>query len=136
MNDDIVLLSTTASESGAANEAGFAYHAAQAEIQGPSALSMFMAVIQPGEQIPPHVHPEGTETLLYVLSGTVEHRYGRRMDKSMRNQAGDFLFIPGGVPHQPVNLSASEPVRAIVACNFDLGIEGNSTPYTASADEQ
>ncbi len=47
----------------------------------------------------------------------------------MVNRAGDFIFIPGSVPHQPINLSASEPVRAIVACNFDLNVEGHSIPY-------
>jgi hypothetical protein len=33
------------------------------------------------------------------------------------NRAGDFLFIPPGVPHQPTNLSATEPAIAIVARN-------------------
>jgi uncharacterized RmlC-like cupin family protein len=35
----------------------------------------------------------------------------------MTNQAGDFLYIPAGLPHQPVNLSETEPVKAIVARN-------------------
>jgi uncharacterized RmlC-like cupin family protein len=33
------------------------------------------------------------------------------------NEPGDFLFIPGGVPHQPRNLSDTEPARALVARN-------------------
>jgi uncharacterized RmlC-like cupin family protein len=33
------------------------------------------------------------------------------------NRAGDFLFIPPGVPHQPINVSATEPAIAIVARN-------------------
>lgn len=129
MDDDIVLLSTAGSESVDASAVAFSYHAAAAKMKRPGSLFMYLAIIQPGENIPPHGHPEGTETILYVLSGNVEHRYGRRLDKSMLNQPGDFVYIPGGVPHQPVNLSAVEPVRAIVACNFDLGIEGNSIPY-------
>jgi len=129
MDDDIVLLSTGGSEGAGSRQAAFSYHAAAGHLKRPGSLFMYMAVIQPGENIPPHAHPEGTETILYVLSGNVEHRYGRGMDKSMLNQPGDFVYIPGGVPHQPVNLSSSEPVRAIVACNFDLGIEGNSIPY-------
>jgi uncharacterized RmlC-like cupin family protein len=32
-------------------------------------------------------------------------------------EAGDFIFIPADVPHQPVNLSDSEPAHAIVARN-------------------
>jgi uncharacterized RmlC-like cupin family protein len=33
------------------------------------------------------------------------------------NEAGDFIFIPPDVPHQPVNLSNTEPAIAIVARN-------------------
>jgi hypothetical protein len=33
------------------------------------------------------------------------------------NQTGDFLFIPAGITHMPVNLSASEAAIAIVARN-------------------
>lgn len=134
MDDDIVLLSTGGGKSAENDEAAFSYHAAAGNMKRPGSLFMYMAVIQPGENIPPHAHPEGTETILYVLSGNVEHRYGRRMDKSMLNQPGDFVYIPGGIPHQPVNLSSSEPVRAVVACNFDLGVASNSIPY--SGDEK
>ena len=35
----------------------------------------------------------------------------------MINQTGDFLFIPAGLIHMPVNLSASEAAIAIVARN-------------------
>lgn len=29
----------------------------------------------------------------------------------------DFLFVPGGVPHEAINLSATEPARAVIARN-------------------
>ena len=36
----------------------------------------------------------------------------------MINEARDFIFIPADVvPHQPVNLSDTEPAHAIVARN-------------------
>ena len=35
----------------------------------------------------------------------------------LRNEAGDFLYIPPGVPHQPTNLSDSEPAQALVSRN-------------------
>ncbi|CAN7562133.1 cupin domain-containing protein [Trinickia sp. LjRoot230] len=135
-DDDIVLLSTAGrndahAEAGAPGEA-FSYQAAAGYMKRPGSLFMYMAVIAPGETIPPHLHPAGTETILYVLSGNVEHRYGRAMQKSMLNQPGDFVYIPGNVPHQPVNLSATEPVKAIVACNFDLNVKTNSIPYANS----
>jgi len=33
-------------------------------------------------------------------------------------EKGDFLFIPPGVPHQPINLSDTEPALAIVSRNI------------------
>jgi uncharacterized RmlC-like cupin family protein len=33
------------------------------------------------------------------------------------NVAGDFIFIPPDVPHQPFNLSDTEPAIAIVTRN-------------------
>ena len=35
----------------------------------------------------------------------------------MINQTGDFIFIPAGLIHMPVNLSANEEAIAIVARN-------------------
>ncbi|ODV43937.1 cupin [Cupriavidus sp. UYMMa02A] len=80
------------------------------------ALSMSIVVVPPGGHAEPHVH-RGYETGLYVLEGRVETRYGPGLRQSVVTEAGDFLFIPPGVPHQPFNLSATEPARAIVARN-------------------
>jgi uncharacterized RmlC-like cupin family protein len=54
---------------------------------------------------------------VYLLQGRVETRYGEGLKKSVVNQAGDFIFIPPDVPHQPFNLSGTEPAIAIVARN-------------------
>ncbi len=43
--------------------------------------------------------------------------YGEGLTKSIVNEAGDFLYIPPGVPHQPTNLSDSEPAQALVSRN-------------------
>lgn len=83
---------------------------------GANHLSMNLVVIPPGGAAQPHVH-RGYETAIYLLSGRVETRYGPGLRKSVINEAGDFIFIPADVPHQPVNLSATEPARAIVARN-------------------
>jgi len=45
------------------------------------------------------------------------------------SETGDFLFIPAGVPHEAINLSTSEPARAIVARN-DPAEQDNVVPYT------
>jgi uncharacterized RmlC-like cupin family protein len=86
------------------------------ETTGAKHLSMNIVVIPPGGAAKPHIH-RGYETAIYILSGRVETKYGPGLSKSTINEAGDFLFIPADLPHQPVNLSATEPARAVVARN-------------------
>lgn len=83
---------------------------------GSKHLSMNMVIIPPGGAAQPHVH-RGYETAIYLLSGRVETRYGPGLSNSIIHEAGDFIFIPADVPHQPVNLSATEPAHALVARN-------------------
>ena len=83
---------------------------------GARALSMNIVVIPPGGSAEPHFHA-GFESAVFVLEGRVETRYGPGLEKSVITEAGDFLFIPADVPHQPVNLSKSEAARAIVVRN-------------------
>jgi uncharacterized RmlC-like cupin family protein len=83
---------------------------------GATGLSMNLVVIPPAAKAEPHFH-KGFETAIYMLQGRVETRYGENLAKSVVNEAGDFIFIPAGVPHQPVNLSETEPALAIVARN-------------------
>ncbi len=83
---------------------------------GARGLSMNRVVIPPGARAEPHRHV-GSESAIYLMQGTVETRYGERLEQRVVNRAGDFLFIPPGVPHQPINLSATEPAIAIVARN-------------------
>lgn len=81
---------------------------------GSKTLSLLKVVIPPGAAADAHVH-KGFESAIYVVQGRVETRYGEGLRKSVTNQAGDFIFIPPDVPHQPYNLSDTEPVIAIVA---------------------
>lgn len=83
---------------------------------GAKHLSMNIVVIPPGGAAQPHVH-RGYETAIYLLRGRVETRYGPGLRHSVIHEAGDFIFIPADVPHQPVNLSATEPAHALVARN-------------------
>ena len=53
--------------------------------------------------------------MLYILAGRVRHEYGPALESSVENQAGDFIFIEPGVPHEVFNLSDTEPVVAVVA---------------------
>ncbi|MXZ35429.1 MAG: cupin domain-containing protein [Acidobacteria bacterium] len=86
------------------------------ETSGARGISMSLVVIPPGGAAEPHYH-RGFETAIYMLEGSVETRYGKGLRQRVTHRPGDFLFIPPGVPHQPVNLSEREPARAIVARN-------------------
>jgi uncharacterized RmlC-like cupin family protein len=94
---------------------------------GARGLSMHMVVIPPGARAEPHAH-RGYETAIYVLEGRVETRYGDGLRSSVISEPGDFLFIPPGVPHEAINLSATEPARAIVSRN-DPAEQDNVVPY-------
>lgn len=94
---------------------------------GARGLSMHMVVIPPGARAEPHWH-EGYETAIYVLQGRVETRYGDDLSGSVVSEAGDFLFIPPNVPHEAINLSDTEPARAIVARN-DANEQERVIPY-------
>ena len=83
---------------------------------GATGLSLNMIVIPPGGAAEPHIH-QGYETAIYLLEGRVETRYGPGLRQSVINEAGDFIFIGPDTPHQPVNLSATEPAKALVARN-------------------
>lgn len=97
------------------------------ESVGARGLSMHLVVIPPGARAEPHVHC-GHETGIYVLEGRVETRYGPGLASSVVSEAGDFLFIPPGVPHEAVNLSPTEAARAIVARN-DAAEQEKVVPY-------
>jgi len=83
---------------------------------GANGLSMNLVIIPPGAAAEPHFH-KGFESAVYVLKGRVETRYGKDLKESVITEAGDFLFIPPNLPHQPVNLSQSEAAQAIVVRN-------------------
>jgi uncharacterized RmlC-like cupin family protein len=61
------------------------------------------------------VHHHGPlETVVYVLSGESQVRWGSRLEHEVDLEAGDFVFIPPYVPHQEINPSPDEPTQWIV----------------------
>ena len=78
------------------------------------ALSMNVATVPPGAIAYAHIH-DGFEVMLFILQGRVRHEYGPQLEYAVEHQAGDFIFIEPGVPHEVFNVSDSEPVVAVVA---------------------
>ena len=94
---------------------------------GAHALSMNVAVIPPGGVAAAHIHV-GFEVMLYILEGRVRHAYGEELAERVDHEAGDFIFIAPGVPHEVFNLSDTEPVVAVVA-RSDASEWQNIIPY-------
>jgi len=94
---------------------------------GATKLSMNVATIPPGGVAKAHIHV-GFELMLYIMQGRVRHEYGEKLANVVDNQAGDFIFIEPGVPHEVFNLSDTEPVVAVVA-RSDADEWQNIVPY-------
>lgn len=104
-------------------QGGEAYHGKQdldyvpgvsARTAGSRGICMLLTTIPPGASATAHLHRDH-ETAIYMLSGEVEMRFGQNLEQRLVARAGDFLYIPAGMPHQPANLSQSEPAVAVLA---------------------
>ena len=84
-----------------------------AESAGSEKLCMLIVTIPPGASARPHYH-EAHESAIFVLEGYSEMRHGPNLEHVMAIEAGDFCYIPAGVPHQPYN-PTDKPVRAVIA---------------------
>jgi uncharacterized RmlC-like cupin family protein len=77
-------------------------------------LCMHLVTIRPGGRAKAHLH-QNHETALYVLSGEAGMWYGENLSEQLTCRAGDFLYIPAGMPHLPYNASQTEPCTAVLA---------------------
>lgn len=67
-------------------------------------------VIKPGMRNPLHSHPN-CEELLFVVSGTCEHRLGEAL---LAMGPGSVIRIPRGVPHW-AKCTSSEPLVCVIS---------------------
>ena len=84
-----------------------------AESAGSKAICMHLLVMPPGAEAEPHYHASH-ETAIYMLEGAAEFRHGPNLEHHDRVKAGDFVYIPAGVPHQPFN-PTSEVAKALIS---------------------
>ena len=75
-------------------------------------LTLGIAEIKPGQKNPLHKHPN-CEEVIYMLSGSCEHRVG---DQKVILRPGDVLRIPANVPHD-ARVLGDEPMKSIVVYN-------------------
>lgn len=94
---------------------GFNYfEGISAQSAGSQGVCMHLLTIPPGGRAKAHMH-ESHETVIYVLSGECGMWYGENLAEYLVVRAGEFLYIPAGMPHLPANRSQTEPCSAVLA---------------------
>ena len=98
---------------------------------GTKNLSANIATIPPGGVAYAHIHVD-FEVILYIIEGRVRHEFGTGLKQVVENEAGDFIYIKPGVPHEVFNMSKTEPVVAFVA-RSSADEWDNIVPYDRNA---
>lgn len=80
---------------------------------GATGLSINVATVPPGAIAYAHIHA-GFEVMLFIVQGRVKHTFGEGLTEEVVNEAGDFIYIQPGVPHEVFNIG-DEPLVAFVA---------------------
>jgi uncharacterized RmlC-like cupin family protein len=80
---------------------------------GSKDLSINIATVPPGAIAYAHIH-DGFEVMLYIIQGKVKHTFGEGLTEEVINEAGDFIYIKPGVPHEVFNIGDG-PLVAMVA---------------------
>src|SRR5258708_21517336 len=94
---------------------GFSYFAGlSAQSVGSQGICMHLLTIPPGGRAKAHLH-ENHETAIYVISGEAEMWYGENFAEYLVVKAGEFLYIPAGMPHLPSNPSQTTACTAVIA---------------------
>jgi uncharacterized RmlC-like cupin family protein len=80
------------------------------------ATNIYMGIfrVPAGSRGRPHYH-DACESALYMLSGSIEIRWGDRLQESLQVDAGDMLYVPPRETHTVRNLSDAEPAQYVVA---------------------
>jgi uncharacterized RmlC-like cupin family protein len=85
-----------------------------AQSVGAERIHLELVRIGPDQAAKAHKH-QGHETAIYILSGKSGCWYGAALQHHLIAVAGDFLYIPADMPHQPYNLSDQENCVAVIA---------------------
>jgi uncharacterized RmlC-like cupin family protein len=112
MTDRCVLVRAGDAELG---RTGVTYAAGvSAATAGASGLCLQIASLPPGARASAHLHARH-ESAAYVVEGKVVLWFGERLEERIEGGAGDFIYIPPGVPHLVANLSDSQPAVTVLA---------------------
>jgi uncharacterized RmlC-like cupin family protein len=79
---------------------------------GSAHLSMAHGVVPPGAASTRHYHP--FETAVFIVAGRARSYFGARDEEWVDVEAGDFVYIPAGLPHKTANIGDG-PVAYVLA---------------------
>ena len=80
---------------------------------GSLGICMTLVTLPPGARAKTHFH-QGIETAVYVIEGETEMYFGERLGERLAARAGEYLYVPAGMPHLVLNRSGAI-CRAVVA---------------------
>ena len=98
---------------------------------GSTGIHLAIATIPAGCSSSPDYHVN-CESAIYVVKGKGRFMIGENLDKALRMEAGDFLYVPAEAVHQPVN-DGTEPLELIVARNTAVEIVVETEPGKTTA---
>jgi len=89
-------------------------------LTGATGIHLATATIPAGCASGAHVHLN-CESAIYVMHGHGKFMVGEKLDQAIEFGPGDYLFVPPGAPHQPVN-DGDETIEMVVARNAAVEI--------------
>lgn len=81
---------------------------------GASNIYMGVFKVPPMAQSRPHYHAD-CESAVYMLSGSLNVRWGERLEHALSLEPGDLVYVPPRETHLLENPSESEPAEYVVA---------------------
>lgn len=85
---------------------------------GAQNLSINVATVPPGAIAYAHIH-DGFEVMLFIVQGRVKHTFGEGLKYEVYNEAGDFIYIKPGVPHEVFNVGDGDLIAFVARSTAD-----------------
>src|SRR5258708_10900319 len=98
------------------------------ELAGSQGIWAGVTVVAPHVASGKHHHGE-LETVIYVVSGHCQIRWGDQLEFVENVEPGDFIYVPPFVPHQEINPS-EEPAQWVIVRNSQEPIVVNLEPIS------
>ena len=105
------------------------------ELVGAKGIHLAVATVPPGCESGAH-HHVNCESAIFITRGHGKMLVGDNLEEALDIGPGDFIFVPPGAVHQPVNDSKTEPLEMIVARNSPVEIVEEYKPTTGKGTKQ